>query len=51
MDKSNQQRKPSKCCAFPCEKLCQRSEEGIELPFCEDHAKDEALWQAWYELS
>lgn len=44
---------PSKCCALkrggPCGEPCLVL-QGVELPFCETHNKDEALWRAWYEL-
>jgi len=41
---------PSRCCALKCGKTC-HTEMNIELPFCEEHMKDEALLRAWEEVT
>lgn len=40
----------SRCCALDCGKFC-HSAKGVELPFCEEHMKAEALLRAWEEIT
>lgn len=40
---------PGRCCALGCEQTYE-IRQGIHLPFCAEHMKDEALCRAWMEL-